>query len=159
MARKPCEWYLEKEIVTAARLSDEASAVLDKVVDALVKAIDAGTTEFEALKLALEKLAPTNDNVMVTLIYACERRDGSIVRRKADTDNTENVNWAPSVFETPLAKIGRRNVIRLKTPRRPCCKRGLLTVATARDKQQSRRITVKMGKPTVVRREKRAPKK
>jgi hypothetical protein len=142
-AKQKCQWYLEKAIVTKAELGDEAQKALDKVIDALVKAVDAGTAEFEALKTAFKELGLTGgDNVDVTLLYACEDNNGKISRRKKILADSDSVNWAAKFFRTGnlKASMARTTIINRNKPAGSCCKASRSAIATQQTLQKSKSV-------------------
>src|SRR5437762_3623999 len=116
-----CQWYYEQTFVFPAKLSDEDSKALNKLLDKLVDALGAAESEVSAIKKGIDKLGPAGDVVEVVIVYACEDEDGNIHRKKYKCDDTENIYWA--------------------------AKMNLATGAAAKDRDQARETIVKKHKP------------
>src|ERR1051326_5372652 len=120
--REKCKWYHENTFVYSGKMGDKERKALDKLLDALVKAIDAGADEVSAVKKAIDELGPAGDVVDVILVYACEDEDGNITRKKVTLDNTENIHWAAKAAKDPSNAQAQRTIIAKHTPQGSCCK-------------------------------------
>ncbi len=119
--REKCKWYHENTFVYGGKIGDKERKALDKLLDALVNAVDAGANEVAAVKKAIDELGPAGDVVDVVLVYVCEDEDGKIHRKKVTLDNTENIHWAAKAAKDPDNARSQQTII-AKYGQGSCCK-------------------------------------
>src|SRR6266480_572747 len=122
-----CQWHHEQTFVFPAKLSDEDSKALNKLLDKLVDALGAAESEVSAIKKGIDKLGPAGDVVEVVIVYACEDEDGNIHRKKYKCDDTENIYWAAKMNLATGADAkdrdqARETIVKKHKPQGSCCK-------------------------------------